>query len=146
MSLLFGLVNALIGTLLRLISLPLTLMTFGLFGLVINGVLLAITAGLTDMLDVGGFFATILAAVVISIVTAALLFVVGRMFGEPETAKAAPSCVGGNRQGTTGTVCSASSSATSSGSAARTASTRSTTAVTSTNVNAVPPVGWSCAR
>ena len=48
MALLFGLVNALIGTLLRLISLPLTLMTFGLFGLVINGVLLAITAGLTD--------------------------------------------------------------------------------------------------
>ena len=54
-ALLFGLVNALIGTLLRLVSLPLTLMTFGLFGLVINGILLAITAGLTDVLDVGGF-------------------------------------------------------------------------------------------
>ena len=90
LALLFGLVNALIGTLLRLISLPLTLMTFGLFGLVINGILLAITAGLTDILDVGGFLATILAAVVISIVTSALLFLVGRLFGEPETAKAAP--------------------------------------------------------
>ena len=90
LALLFGLVNALIGTLLRLISLPLTLMTFGLFGLVINGVLLAITAGLTDVLDVGGFLATILAAVVISIVTTALLFLVGRLFGEPETATAAP--------------------------------------------------------
>jgi putative membrane protein len=88
LALLFGLVNALIGTLLRLISLPLTLMTFGLFGLVINGVLLAITAGLTDVLDVGGFFATMLAAVVISIVTTALLFLVGRLFGEPETAAA----------------------------------------------------------
>ena len=65
-------------------------MTFGLFGLVINGILLAITAGLTDVLDVGGFFATIVAAVVISIVTAVLLFVVGRMFGEPESATAAP--------------------------------------------------------
>ena len=71
-------------------SLPLTLMTFGLFGLVINGILLAITAGLTDVLDVGGFLATILAALVISMVTAVLLFVVGRMFGEPESAKAAP--------------------------------------------------------
>jgi putative membrane protein len=90
LALLFGVVNALIGTLLRLISLPLTLMTFGLFGLVINGVLLAITAGLTDVLDVGGFFATIVAAVVISIVTSALLFLVGRMFGEPESAAAAP--------------------------------------------------------
>ena len=87
LSLLFGLVNALIGTLLRLISLPLTLMTFGLFSLVINGVLLAITAGLSNVLDVGGFFATILAALILSIVTAAMLLVVGKMFGEPQPAE-----------------------------------------------------------
>jgi putative membrane protein len=73
-SLLFGLVNALVGPLLRLISLPLTMLTLGLFGLVVNGALLAITAGLTDALDVGGFLATVLAAVVISAVTALLLF------------------------------------------------------------------------
>ena len=122
-------------------------MTFGLFGLVINGILLAITAGLTDVLDVGGFLATILAALVISIVTAVLLFVVGRMFGEPESATGRTGRVGtGHGQGTTGTVCSESSSGTSAGSAARTASTRSTTAVPSRNANAVPPVGWSCAR
>jgi putative membrane protein len=89
-ALLFGLVNALIGTVLRLVSLPLTLITFGLFGLVINGILLAITAGLTDVLDVGGFFATILAAVVISAVTAVLLLVAGRLFDEPDSAKPAP--------------------------------------------------------
>jgi putative membrane protein len=88
-ALLFGLVNALIGTLLRLVSLPLTLITFGLFGLVINGILLAITAGLTDVLDVGGFFATILAAVVISAVTAVLLLVAGRMFDDTDSAKPA---------------------------------------------------------
>jgi putative membrane protein len=86
-AVIFGLVNALIGTLLRLVSLPLTLMTFGLFGLVINGVLLAITAGLSDVLDVGGFFACVLAALVISVVTAVLLFVVGKMFGETDSAK-----------------------------------------------------------
>ena len=80
LAVVFGLVNAIIGTLLRLISLPLTLMTFGLFGLVINGVLLAITAGLTDVLDVGGFFATILAAIVISVVSSLLLMVTGRLF------------------------------------------------------------------
>jgi putative membrane protein len=70
------------------VSLPLTLITFGLFGLVINGILLAITAGLTDVLDVGGFFATILAAVVISAVTAVLLLVAGRLFDEPNPAPA----------------------------------------------------------
>ena len=81
-ALLFGLVNGLIGPLLRLISLPLTLVTFGLFGLVINGALLAITAGLSDALDVGGFLSTIVAAVVISVVAAVLGFVGLRLFEE----------------------------------------------------------------
>ena len=81
-ALVFGLVNALIGPLLRLISLPLTLLTFGLFALVVNGVLLAITAGLTDSLDVGGFFSTILAALVISAVTVVLLFVAERVLAD----------------------------------------------------------------
>lgn len=82
-ALLFGLVNALIGPLLRLISLPLTMVTLGLFGLVVNGALLAITAGLTDALDVGGVLATILAAIVISAATALLLFFTVRVF-EPQ--------------------------------------------------------------
>ena len=79
-SMLFALVNALIGPLLRLISLPLTLVTLGLFALVVNGVLLGITAGLTDSLDVGGVVSTIIAALVISVVTAVLWFVVDRVF------------------------------------------------------------------
>ena len=87
-ALVFGLVNALVGPLLRLVSLPLTLMTFGLFSLVINAALLAITAGLTDALDVGGVFETILAAIVISLVTAVLTFVAARVF-RPAPDKAA---------------------------------------------------------
>ena len=78
-ALLFGLVNALIGPLLRLVSLPLTLVTFGLFALVVNAALLGITAWLTDSLDVGGFFATIVAAIVISVITAVLSFAAGRV-------------------------------------------------------------------
>ena len=85
-ALVFGLVNAIIGPLLRQISMPLTLVTFGLFALVINAALLCITAGLTDSLDVGGFFGVVLAALVISVVTSVLLFVVGRLFGEGRTA------------------------------------------------------------
>jgi putative membrane protein len=85
-ALVFGLVNALVGPLLRLISLPLTLMTFGLFALVVNAALLGITAGLMDSLDVGGFFGVVVAALVISVVTSALLFLVGRLFGERQTA------------------------------------------------------------
>ena len=79
-ALLFGLVNALLGPLLRLVSLPLTMVTLGLFGLVVNGALLAITAGLSSALDVGGVLATILAAIVISAVTTLLMVVVVRVF------------------------------------------------------------------
>ena len=146
-ALLFGLVNALIGTLLRLISLPLTLMTFGLFGLVINGVLLAITAGLTDVLDVGGFLATILAAVVISSRDRRLCC---SSSAGSSTSPTRPQPHRRRRSGASGPLrappATVSSSVSSSGSAARTASTSSTTAVPSTNANAVPPVGWSCAR
>jgi putative membrane protein len=77
-AILFGLVNALIGPLLRLVSLPLTAMTLGLFTLVINGVLVAIVAGLSDHLQVGRFWWTIVAALVISLVSGLLGFTIGR--------------------------------------------------------------------
>jgi putative membrane protein len=71
-ALLFGLVNAIIGPFLRLLALPFTLITLGLFALVVNGILVAITAGLSSKFDVGGFFAAFLAALVISLVSMVL--------------------------------------------------------------------------
>ncbi|MGH3457533.1 phage holin family protein [Aeromicrobium sp.] len=79
-ALVLGFVNALIGPVLRLISIPLTVVTFGLFGLVVNGALLGITAGLTDALDVGGFLAVIVAAILISVISGVLVFVGARVF------------------------------------------------------------------
>lgn len=70
----FGIVNAVIGPLVRLVSLPLTLATFGLFALVVNGVLLALTAGLSNNLEVGGFLQTVLAAFLVSLVAAIAQF------------------------------------------------------------------------
>ncbi|MCW2770403.1 MAG: putative rane protein [Aeromicrobium sp.] len=77
----FGLVNAIIGPVLRLLSLPITLVTFGLFALVVNGLLLALSAGLTDNLDVGGPLSTIVAALLISILDAGVHVVTGA-FGD----------------------------------------------------------------
>lgn len=71
-ALLFGLVNAFLGPILRLLALPFTLLTLGVFALVVNGVLVAITAGLSSKLDVGGFFSAFLAALVISLVSTLL--------------------------------------------------------------------------
>jgi uncharacterized membrane protein YvlD (DUF360 family) len=41
---LFGLINAVLGTILRILTLPLTLLTLGLFSLVVNAVLVEITS------------------------------------------------------------------------------------------------------
>jgi putative membrane protein len=85
-ALLFGLVNALVGPVLRLVSLPLTVMTFGLFALVVNGALLALTAGLSDALEVGGFLGAVVAAVLISLLSGLLTFGVGA-FGAREATR-----------------------------------------------------------
>ena len=76
----FGLVNGILGPLLQLLSLPLTLVTFGLFAIVVNGVVFAITAGLTDYLDVGGFWWTIVAALVVSLVSTILQLILKSVF------------------------------------------------------------------
>lgn len=71
-ALIFGVVNAILGPILHLISLPLTIITLGLFALVVNAVVLATVAGLSAKLDVGAFGWTIVAALIISIVSAVL--------------------------------------------------------------------------
>ena len=78
-ALVFGLVNGLIGPILRLVSMPLTVVTFGLFALVINGALLALTAGVSDSLDVGGFLSVVVAAFLISVVSGALGYAASRV-------------------------------------------------------------------
>ncbi len=79
-ALIFALVNLLLGPILKLLTLPLTVVTLGLFLLVVNGILLAVTAGISDNLDVGGFFGVIVAAFVISVIEAILGWVTGKMF------------------------------------------------------------------
>ena len=75
LAILFGLVNCTIGLVLKIITLPLTLITFGLFALVVNGVLMAITAWLSDKISIDNFGWAILAGLIMSIVMAILRFV-----------------------------------------------------------------------
>jgi putative membrane protein len=72
----FGLVNALIRPIIRLLALPIRLMTLGLVSFVINGLMLLITDWLLDVLDVGGLWPAIVAAIVISIVSTILNWLV----------------------------------------------------------------------
>lgn len=85
-ALIFGVVNAIIKPIIKLLSLPVTVMTLGLFGLVINGVLLIILAWLADLagltFSVGGFppdfsLDTIIAAFVGGVVLSIVSTVIG---------------------------------------------------------------------
>jgi len=71
-ALVFGLANSLLKPLLVFLGLPFILLSFGFFLLVINGLLLGVTAALTDALAVSGFGAAILGSIVVSIVSWAL--------------------------------------------------------------------------
>lgn len=71
-ALVFGLVNALIKPLLKLLSLPFLLLTLGLFTLVINALMLMLTAALTKSFDVDGFVSALFGGIIISIVSSLL--------------------------------------------------------------------------
>ena len=64
---LFALVNAIVGPVLRLLSLPLVVLTLGLFLIVINAALLAITAGISDRLQVDGVTGAVVGGVIIAV-------------------------------------------------------------------------------
>lgn len=71
-ALIFGLLNALIRPVAMLLSLPFLLLTLGLFTLVINALMLWLTAGLTSYLTVSGFGSALLGSLVISVVSIVL--------------------------------------------------------------------------
>ena len=72
-AVIFGLVNALVRPIVRLISLPLFILTLGLFTFVVNALMLLLTAWIGDQFDlafeVDGFWSALLGALVISVVT-----------------------------------------------------------------------------
>ena len=75
-ALVFALINTFLRPVLRMLTLPITLLTLGLFLLVINAVLLLLTGAVAGELGiefvVGDFFAALLGAILISIVSLVL--------------------------------------------------------------------------
>ena len=79
-SALFGIVNAILGTILRLITLPLILLTFGLLAVLINALMLQLTDALTDHLTIDEFWWTaIWAAIILSLVSFVLAVAVNSL-------------------------------------------------------------------
>jgi putative membrane protein len=83
LAVVFGVVNGLIGPIVRLLALPLRLMTLGLIGFVINAGLLLVTAWIADLMNVGltvgdfppdllsvnTFIAAIFGAIILSVIS-----------------------------------------------------------------------------
>ena len=68
-GLLFGVVNAIVGPVLRLLSLPFVVLTLGLFLLVVNAALLGLTAALSDRLTINGFGTALVGGLILAVVS-----------------------------------------------------------------------------
>jgi putative membrane protein len=64
-----GLINATIGLILKIITFPLTILTLGIFWLIINALMLQLAAALVPGFYVAGFVSAFFGAIVLSIVS-----------------------------------------------------------------------------
>ena len=75
-ALVFGVVNAVISPVLKILTFPIIILTLGIFALVINGLMLMLTSGLSSALGLGfhvrGFWAAFWGALVVSLVSTIL--------------------------------------------------------------------------
>ena len=82
-ALILGLVNAVVRPFMVIITFPITVVTLGLFLLVVNAAMIGLTAWFLDGFVVNGFWAGIGAAVVTGLVS----WVAGAPFGNGERAR-----------------------------------------------------------
>jgi putative membrane protein len=68
-ALLFGLINSFFGSIIKVLTFPVSIVTFGLFLLVVNAAMLSLTARWSEKLDVTGFWAALSASLIISVIT-----------------------------------------------------------------------------
>jgi putative membrane protein len=77
-ALLLGIVNAVIRPIILILTLPLTILTLGLFVLIVNGISLAIAAWLVPGFHIAGLWSATLGAIIVGLISwAASAFVGG---------------------------------------------------------------------
>lgn len=67
-----GLVNATLGLVFKIVTFPLTVVTLGLFWLIINAVMLLVAAQLVSGFAISGFISAFIGAIVLSLVNMVL--------------------------------------------------------------------------
>jgi putative membrane protein len=76
-ALVLGLLNATLRPILGFLAFPITLLTFGLFAIVLNAIVLYITAALVKGFHVRGFVNAIIASILLGILNAIIFWVLG---------------------------------------------------------------------
>src|SRR5882724_10640544 len=71
-SIVIGFVNGTLGLILKIITLPLTIITLGIFWLVINALMLKVAAALVPGFRIDGFLPAFLGAIVLTLVNMVL--------------------------------------------------------------------------
>lgn len=71
-ALVLGVINAVIRPIVILFTLPINILTLGLFTLVINGLMLWMVSGLVSGFEVSGFWAAFFGAIVLSVISTVL--------------------------------------------------------------------------
>jgi putative membrane protein len=68
-ALLFGLINSVFGSIIKVLTFPVSIVTFGLFLFVVNAAMLSLTARWSEKLEVTGFWSALFASLIISVIT-----------------------------------------------------------------------------
>jgi len=72
-----GLINATVGLFLKIITIPISILTFGIFLLVINALMLMFASSLLSGFTVTGFWAAFFGAIVLALVNMVLRGIIG---------------------------------------------------------------------
>ena len=78
-TIIVGLINTFIRPILRLLTLPITLVTFGLFAIVVNAITFALAALFAPGFQIDGIVPAFIGAIVLTIVSTIIDFLTNRM-------------------------------------------------------------------
>ena len=89
LAVIFGVVNGIIGNLIRVVAFPLYILTLGLIALLVNGLLLLIVGGISNLIGFGlvvdGFWWGVLGALVLGLISWLIGILLRPIIGKPKS-------------------------------------------------------------
>jgi len=78
-AIVFGLLNATLGLVLKILTFPFTILTLGLFWFVINAIILEITSAIVPGFFIRSFFSALVGAILLTLVNMGLKALIGEV-------------------------------------------------------------------